>query len=431
MKKIFLLTAIFSAAAVYGQNSRLIDAKPLPQRAKAMIFIYLDGGSSHLDTFDPKPEAGKDYTGKYREPIKTNVEGIVIGEKLVRLSKIADKYAIIRGMTHGNSAHESAHYIMQTGDLSGEAIVYPSYCSMISYLKEEDYKGSLFPYITLVESSTRFNEAGFLPPMYKTFDTGGKPEERNFNVEGIINKSIPDKELEIRRSLLELVQNDRIEQNADVSRMHTFREKAYEVILGEERNVFDLSTESDTLRRRYGMTRFGQSCLVARRLVEKGVPIVQIRFTGWDTHKEHFARMDERLATLDDGLSSLLIDLDRVGLLESTIVICGGEFGRTPKVANEPPWNGGRGHFGDAFSYLVAGGGIQGGQVTGKSDEKGEKVVERPVYPADFVGTIYTLWGIDPTAKINHPLHGPIPLLPQPREAGKSAGILIELIKKP
>ena len=429
MKKIFLLGAILAATATYGQNSRLIDAKPLPQRAKAMIFIYLDGGSSHLDTFDPKPEAGRDYTGRYREPIRTNVEGIIVGEKLAKLAKIADKYAIIRSMTHGNNAHESSHYIMQTGDLSGEAIVYPSYCSMISYLKEEDYKGSLFPYITLVESSTRFNEAGFLPPMYKTFDTGGRPDERNFNVEGIINKSIPDKELEMKRTLLEIVRSDRIEQNTDVSRLHAFQDKAYEVILGEERNVFDLSTVSDTLRRRYGMTRFGQSCLVARRLVERGVPIVQIRYMGWDTHKEHFARMDERLEDLDSGLSSLLIDLDREGLLKSTIVICGGEFGRTPKIANEPPWNGGRGHFGAAFSYLVAGGGIEGGIIIGKSDEKGETVVERPVYPADFVGTIYTLWGIDPTAKINHPLYGPIPLLPQPKDAGNSTGIITELIK--
>jgi len=428
MKKIFLWAAIFATASVYGQNSRLIDAKTLPQRATAMIFIYLDGGSSHLDTFDPKPEAGRDYTGKYRDPIQTNVPGIVIGEKLVKLAKIADKYAIIRSMTHGNNAHESAHYIMQTGDLSGGTIVYPSYCSMISYLKEDDYKGSLFPYITLVESSTRFNEAGFLPPTYKTFDTGGRPEDSNFNVEGIINKSIPDRELEMKRTLLNLVQSDRIEQNVDVSQLHAFQDKAYGVILGDERNVFDLSTVNSSIRQRYGMNRFGQSCLVALRLVEKGVPIVQVRFTGWDTHKEHFARMDDRLESLDSGLSSLLIDLDREGLLKSTIVICGGEFGRTPKVANEPPWNGGRGHYGPVFSYLVAGGGIQGGKVIGKSDEKGEKVAERPVYPADFVGTIYTLWGIDPAAKINHPLYGPIPLLPKPKEAEKSAGILTELI---
>jgi len=429
MKRIFFVISIFVGAAVYAQENRLVDAQKLPQSAKAMVFIYLDGGSSHLDTFDPKPELGRDYTGKYREPLTTNVPEIIIGEKLVKLSKIADKYSLIRGMTHGNNAHESSHYIMQTGDLSGGTIVYPSYCSMISYLKEDDYNGSLFPYITLVESSTRFNEAGFLPPMYKTFDTGGTPE-RVFNVEGIINKSIPDKELELKRTLLEIVQSDRIEQNPEVNRLHVLQDKAYEVILGEERKVFDLAQEPDAVRKRYGMTRFGQSCLVARRLIEKGVPIVQIRFTGWDTHREHFARMDERLEDLDSGLSSLLIDLDNAGLLESTIVICGGEFGRRPKIDNEPPWNGGRAHYGNAFSYLVAGGGFKGGMIVGKTDEKGETVVARPVYPADFVGTVYTLWGIDPGAKINHPLYGPISLLPQPKDAKKSDGIVTELIKR-
>ncbi len=156
-----------------------------------------------------------------------------------------------------------------------------------------------------------------------------------------------------------------------------------------------------------------------------------VRFRGWDTHKEHFKRMDQRLDELDAGVSSLILDLEKDGLLDSTIVVVGGEFGRTPLIAFGPPWNGGRGHYGAAFSYLVAGGGFEGGRVVGETDAKGEQVVSRKIYPADLWASVYTLMGIDPLGTVDHPVFGPIPMLPSYGKEGQSNGMLTEIMKVP
>jgi uncharacterized protein (DUF1501 family) len=163
-------------------------------------------------------------------------------------------------------------------------------------------------------------------------------------------------------------------------------------------------------------------------LIERGVPYVTINHGGWDTHKEHFQAMRRKLPELDKGLATLLVDLSGRGLLESTIVWCGGEFGRTPKVEKEAPWNGGRGHYGKVFSMLVAGGGFKGGQVVGASDAKGENVKERPVYPVDLIGSMYELLGIDPTAPLPHPQGKMANVMPTAAEAGKTGGRLTEIM---
>ncbi|MBC7078506.1 MAG: DUF1501 domain-containing protein, partial [Synergistales bacterium] len=204
---------------------------------------------------------------------------------------------------------------------------------------------------------------------------------------------------------------------------------AYELILGPGREVFDLSKEDPKLRDAYGRHTFGQCCLVARRLVEAGVPYIVINYPGgWDTHSNHFATMRRQCPQLDEGLAMLLQDLHDRGLLETTLVWCTGEFGRTPKVSWEPPWNGGRHHYGNVFTVLVAGGGFKGGQVVGASDEVGAAVKERPVYPVDLLGTIYALGGIDTKAKLPHPEGLEAPVLPEPNDRVKSAGLLTELI---
>ena len=179
--------------------------------------------------------------------------------------------------------------------------------------------------------------------------------------------------------------------------------EAYGLILGDAGKVFDLSEEKDALRDRYGRTKFGQSCLAARRLVEQGVPYITINYGGWDTHKDNFPTMRRRLPELDKGLATLFQDLSDRGLLDSTIVWWSGEFGRTPKVDWASPWNGGRGHWGKCFSAVVAGGGFKGGQIVGASDARGETVKDRPVYPADLIGSMYELLGIDPEARLPHP----------------------------
>ena len=206
-----------------------------------------------------------------------------------------------------------------------------------------------------------------------------------------------------------------------------------EFIWGESRELFNLASEPDSVRVRYGKSRLGQSCLVARKLVEAGVPFVNVRMTGWDTHKKHFQKMNSMLTNLDKALSALLADLDERGLLDSTIVLCGGEFGRTPKVLWEAPWNGGRAHYGKTFSYLVAGGGFHGGKVVGVTDKTGENVVERPVRPCDLIGTVYLLMGIDPYGTLPHVSEGNLPILPSLIKNEQSGGLLYEIIdiKKP
>jgi hypothetical protein len=400
--------------------------------AKSVILVYLDGGPSQTDTFDPKPEATRDIYGNLKEVSTTNVAGIIIGSKLPLLAQMADKYSLIRSMTHGVNGHETGHYAMITGDLSGGHVVYPSYGAVISYFKKDSYKGILPPYISLTAANNRFNEGGFLGNTFKSFDTGGAPEKSIFEVEGIVNPSINKEKFSQRMQLLDAFEKTNPNFNATEvkNEVDSMRQLNIDFIFGEAGAAFDLSGESKDVRERYGMHRIGQSCLAARKLVEAGVPFINVRTTGWDTHKKHFQRMNEMLPELDQALSALIADLDEKGLLASTIILCGGEFGRTPRVQWEAPWNGGRAHFGKAFSYLVAGGGFIPGKVIGKTDKTGEEIVERKVYPADLIGTIYLLMGIDPKGTLPHLSAGAIPVLPSLGKEGQSNGLLYELIKR-
>lgn len=414
MKKIYLSILLVVAIAISTSA----------QQAKSVILVYLDGGPSQTDTFDPKPEAGRSYYGSYKGVAKTNVEGIEIGEKLPLLATMADKYSIIRSMTHGSNAHETGHYAMITGDTSGSAVVYPSFGAVISYKLKDTYKGLLPCYISVTAANSRFNEGGFLGNAYKSFDTGGRPESKEYEVEGLVNKFVSRERMDQRMALLEKFETKAI----DKAKIDSLRGVNMEFIWGESREIFNLANEPDSVRQRYGKSRLGQSCLVARRLVEAGVPFVNVRMTGWDTHKKHFQKMGSMLSNLDKALSALIADLDARGLLDSTIVLCGGEFGRTPKVLWEAPWNGGRGHFGAAFSYLVAGGGFHGGKVVGKTSKTGEKVVERPVWPCDLIGTVYLLMGIDPYGTLPHVSEGDLPILPALLIEKESHGLLYEII---
>lgn len=414
MKNIFLILSLL-LVSISG-----IEA----QKAKSVILVYLDGGPAQTDTFDPKPDTSRDYFGNFKGVSNTNVEGIQIGEKLPLLAGIADKYSLIRSMTHGINAHETGYYAMITGDLSGGSVVYPSYGSVISYMKKDSYKGILPSYVSVTSANSRFNEGGFLGNEYKSFDTGGQPEKAQYEVEGIMNKFVDKDRMNKRMSLLD----DFEKLPMDKELIDSLRNVNMNFIWGESREIFNLSNEPDSVRERYGKTRLGQSCLVARRLVEAGVPFVNVRTTGWDTHKKHFQFMNTMLPDLDKALSALLIDLDQRGLLDSTIVLCGGEFGRTPKVMWEAPWNGGRAHFGAAFSYLVAGGGFKGGKVVGKTDKTGENVAERPVYPCDLIGTVYLLMGIDPYGTLPHVSEGNLPILPSLMDKKQSNGLLYEII---
>ncbi len=416
--------ALGSAAVSLGVQAETTTKKP---QAKSVIEVWLWGGASHLETFDPKPDAGNDYNAGYKS-IKTNVPGIEISEFLPKLAKMADKYSIIRGMTHGVFGHETATYLMQTGR-KPDSTVFPSIGAVIgkTFIERGDYKGKLPPYVVIPRAKGRFSEVGFLNPKYKPLATGGDPNKKPFIVEGIVTPGVTKEDHRKKRQLLNKLDSlGKFVDDPSLKQYDTATDEAYELITGSASDVFNLEVESKELRASYGANSFGQACLVARKLVEYGVPYVAINFGGWDTHKQHFQQMTRKMPELDSGLSTLLKDLEDRKLLDTTVVWCSGEFGRKPKISYESPWNGGRQHFGSCFSALVAGGGFKGGQVVGKTDATGDKVVERPVFPQDFLGSIYELMGINPDDKIDTPMGEKLAIMPKESEFGR----LKELYKR-
>lgn len=383
------------------------EGQAVQGKARSVIQLWMGGGPPHTDTFDPKPQAGRDYCGPYTKAIGTNVDGIQLGQNLPNLAKQADKFAILRGMTHMTNAHEIGTYVMQTGTPPASDLVYPAVGAVLAYKRIDsgEYQGALPPYIAVTNPLGRFSEAGFLGSAYKAFATGGNPNSDNFNIGGMDTSEARITRMQRRKDILaafDTFQRE-LESAGQLDQMDSYQEKAYSLIVGDAKQAFDLSQEKDETRERYGRNHFGQSCLLARRLVEHGVPFITVNYGGWDTHKDHFPRMDKMLPVLDQAFAALLDDLAQRGLLETTIVTWFGEFGRTPKIAWEPPWNGGRHHYGTAFSAVVAGGGFRGGSVVGQTDARGEIVRDRPVYPWDLSASMYRLLGIDPHGTLPHP----------------------------
>ena len=426
-----LLGGAAGLAAAHGVPA---FAQPVGREAtaKAVIQIWMWGGPPQTDTFDPKPDAGYDYCGPFNRAIDTNVPGIQIGQFLPQLAQQADKYAIIRSMTHGVNGHETASYITQTGHRPGGRLVYPSLGAIVSKFKgyESGYTSLVPPYVVLTQSQGRFDPAGFLGPRYKPFVTGGDPNASRFAVEGVVSGDISEERQKGRRELLRSLDSlkQALPEHPVSVKLGTLEDKAYEMILGDAGKLFDLSTEDNALRRRYGRNKFGQSCLMARRLVGAGVPFVTINYGGWDTHKEHFQAMRSKLPQMDAAMATLLQDLDDRGLLDSTVVWWSGEFGRTPKVAWPAPWNGGRHHFGKCFSAVLAGGGFKGGRVVGASDATGENVAERPVYPPDVLGSICERMGINPDDALPNPRGMDLKVMASDEEFGEGGGRLKEIV---
>ncbi|MDR0391425.1 MAG: DUF1501 domain-containing protein [Planctomycetaceae bacterium] len=414
--------------AMLGSGGELgLAAPPKPTfkagKAKSVIQIWMWGGPSHLDTFDPKPDAGYDYCGQWREPLQTNVSGIEVSQSLPMLAGCADLYSVIRGMTHGTNHHEQASYIMQTGRMPGGGIVYPSIGAVISKVKGFDagYDLPIPPYIVLTTSQGRFSECGFLGPKYKPFITGGDPSKTPFLVSGYVVEGVTEKRQRERKELLNKLDlfGDVAESDSFVNEIGTTRERAFNLIFGNAVKIFDLGKEPEKIRSEYGMNWFGQACLMARRLVQNGVPYITINYRGWDTHKRHFETLTRRQVEWDRGLSMLLRELGDLGLLDTTVVWWGGEFGRTPKIDWGSPWLGGRGHFGRCFNVVLAGGGFKGGRVIGETDKTGENIISRPVKPQDLLGSIYQMLGINPDEKLPNDKGYDMPAMPPESETGR------------
>ncbi|MDO5581247.1 MAG: DUF1501 domain-containing protein [Planctomycetia bacterium] len=418
-------------SAFFSKAGKAFGGTADPKRsgkAKTVIQIWMWGGPSQLDTFDPKPGAGKDYTGPWDKPIQTNVPSIQISQTLPELAQCADLFSIIRSMSHGSNHHETAAYMMQTGRMPGGGLVYPNIGAIISKINgyDQGYDAPIPPYVVLTTAQGRFSESGFLGPRYKPFITGGDPSKTPFLVSGFVAEGISDGRQEKRRKKLQDLDliGKSSPDNPLFEKIDYLRNDSYKLLESEDVKTFDLASEPEKIREAYGKNWFGQSCLMARRLAEKGVPYITINYKGWDTHKKHFEILTRRQPEWDRGLSMLLKDLRDHNLLDQTLVWWSGEFGRTPKIGWDAPWFGGRGHYGRCFSSMVAGGGFQGGKVVGSSNETGEIAVDRPVAPQDLLGSIIELAGIDPDSKLQNAKGIDTPVMLNASDAGRLKEIM-------
>ncbi len=391
-------------------------------KAKSIIEIWQWGGPSQLESFDPKPNASRDYNGGLKA-IPTNVPGLEIHEWFPALAKCAHLFSVVRTLTHNQFGHESAAYLMQTGRLPGGGLVSPAIGAVISQAKKALYKGDLPPYVILTRAKGRFSEVGFLGDAAAPLVTGGNPNAARFAVDGIVPaEGVTPQAAKARFDLLAQLDGWSSQAKANAALATAFDRAGLEarrIAEGDAAKVFDLAQESAETRERYGKTEIGQSLLAARRLVQYGVPYITINTSGWDSHKRHFETMKRRSNDLDQAVAALLADLNEKHLLDSTLVWMCGEFGRTPKVGWESPWLGGRGHYARCFSALVAGGGFKGGCAVGESDATASRPVKRPVSPQDFLGSIYELAGIDPDGPLANKQGRKLTVLPPASKEGR------------
>ena len=370
-------------------------ARPAGQRKSiSCILLWMQGGPSHHDTFDPKPDAPPEVRGEFRT-IRTTLPGVQIAEHLPLLAKQTDRYSIIRGHDPKNGSHGTADHLMMTGHKFNASLPFPCFGSVVA--KKRGYNDGMFPFVQLGRAiDRRFNGgiAGFLGDEFNAFEVPDDPSRPGFTVRDLSVADAAKKRLERRYSMLEEVDGHdrRVSQSAAVQARDSFYEKAHGLITSPKaKQAFDLERESDRTRERYGSTGFGQSCLLARRLIEAGVHFVTVTDGGWDTHQNNFKSLkDRKLPVLDRGYSALLEDLHLRGLLDSTLVVWFGDFGRTPKINPSA----GRDHWASAGVACLGGGGVKTGHVVGATNKLGEFVTDNPVTPQDLAATIYTALGV-------------------------------------
>jgi uncharacterized protein (DUF1501 family) len=374
--------------------SRADEATVPNRKRKACILLWMDGGPSQHETFDPKPDAPADVRGEFK-PIATSVPGIEICSSLPRVAKVMQHAAILRGMTTGDSNHLSARVHMHTGFKQGGGVEYPTLGSLVA--SELGEKQAVMPNFVVTGvptyDSVKFpliTSPGFLGPTHA-------PLVVNDLRKGVENLQAPIEkdDLQDRLTVLQELQKSFVQGNPSsaAEAQRTTVERAVQLMRSRAVSAFDLSKEPASSKEAYGDSYFGQGCLLARRLVEVGVPFVEVYLPDWDTHfKERVQRnWKQSMPQLDVGLSALISDLHTRGMLDNTLVVWMGEFGRTPKVNNRA----GRDHYSKAWSTVLFGGGVKGGQVIGKTDELGGTVKERPVNVPDFFATVCCALGIN------------------------------------
>jgi hypothetical protein len=385
-------------------------ARPLRSRATSVILVYLGGGLSHHDSFDLKPDATPEVRGKYR-PIASNVPGLQVGELLPQMARTMDKVALVRSQSHNNDHHETATNWVMSGRFGSAFGDYPAIGAVVAH--ETGFRGTLPPYVAVPRNPSftwELGKSAFLGGRYESFKAGD-PNQASYKVPDVSPfEAVAAKSLDRRVKLLDAVDGlaKKVHANDQINTYDEFRQRASAMVLsGEARRAFSVDAESDKLRDRYGRTTFGQSCLLARRLVEGGVRFVTVSFGGWDHHAKVFESLDKKLPDFDRGLSALIGDLHDRGLLADTMVLCMGEFGRTPKINKDA----GRDHWAGAGSMIFAGAGVRPGNVVGATDKLGAYPTKRPVSPADVAYTVFDSLGIDPRKQLIAPDGRPIEIL--------------------
>ena len=400
-----------SLADVLRMEKARADIKNYASRegtAKSVIYIYLPGGAAHQETFDPKPSAPVEYRGPLGS-IETVIPGVRLGEMLPHTAKIVDKIAICRSMTHGEAAHERGTHNMFTGYRPSPALQYPSMGSVVSH--EFGPRNNLPPYVCIPNQPNEFAGTGYLSSSYAGFSLGSDPADKNFQVRDLsLPNGVDTGRFDKRRRMLDVVNGyfREKEKSDSLDALDTFYDRAYSMISSQQaREAFDMAKEPDAIKDEYGRNQAGMRMLLARRLVEAGVRFVTLTYGGWDMHDNIQNGIKNQVPSLDQGFATLIRDLDRRGLLSSTLVCIGSEFGRTPKINNLA----GRDHWPKVFSVVMAGGGIKQGIVYGSSNATASEPEDDPLTVEDWATTIYDRLGIVADKELMAPGDRPIEIV--------------------
>jgi hypothetical protein len=373
--------------------------------AQSIIHIYLPGGMAHQESFDPHPYAPIEYRGEMKQ-VKTKLDGVLFGETLQKTAQVADKLTVIRSMTHGEAAHERGTHNMFTGYRPSPALQYPSIGSVISH--EFGSRKNLPPYVCVPSMPNEFAGSGYLSSAFAPFSLGSDPASDSFKVRDLaLPGNVDDSRFATRRSALDAVNAyfQQRETSDQINAMNSFYDAAYSLISSPEaRQAFDLSKEDAKLRDEYGRNTAGARMLLARRLVESGVRLVNLTYGGWDMHDNIVRGFTNTMPAFDQAFSRLIQDLDDRGLLDSTLVMVSSEFGRTPKINNTA----GRDHWPKVFSVVLAGGGVKRGYVHGTSDATASEPDQNPVTVENLFTTVYHTLGIVADKELMAPGDRPI-----------------------
>ncbi|MCA9259074.1 MAG: DUF1501 domain-containing protein [Planctomycetales bacterium] len=379
-----------------------------PTVAESVIQIFLPGGLSAQESFDPKPFAPIEYRGELRA-IDTKLPGVQFSELLGRTAQIADKVTVVRSLTHGEAAHERGQHNMMTGYRPSPALLYPSFGSVVSH--ELGGRRNLPAYICVPNAPNPYAGSGYLSAAHAPFSLGDDPARNGFKVRDLTLPGGVDAQRDARRrAALEMVNRPFIERtNADgVTAMNAFYQRAFDLIGSPEAQAaFKIEEEDNAMRNRYGRNEAGQRLLLARRLIEAGARFVTLNYGGWDHHQRVTDNMRRSLPPLDQALAALISDLDERGMLDKTLVMVTTEFGRTPKINQDA----GRDHWAKVFSVLLAGGGVKRGAVVGDSGATATEPEDVPITPEDLATTIYHQLGIPAEKELIAPGARPIEIV--------------------